>query len=109
MLDEELVRHRTAAYGMGYTTKGWPRPKRVPGVLWLLIRRPVNTVSASISIGGMPERAREILGLPWDARRERRYRRFAAWVRRLAPLIDRLPRRWHMAPLPARAFARTGR
>ncbi len=26
-LDDELVRHRTAAYGVGYATKGWPRPR----------------------------------------------------------------------------------
>lgn len=109
MCEEELVRHRTAAYGMGYTTKGWPRPRRLHPMIWRLIRLPINSVSASISIGGMPEKGREILGLPWDEHRERRYQRFAAATRRLAPLIDRLPRRWHMAPLPARAFARVDR
>lgn len=109
MLDEELVRHRTAAYGMGYTTKGWPRPKRLNRLVWKVIRRPLNAVSASLSIGGMPPRGREVLGLPWDEGRERRYRRFARLVRALGPLIDRLPRRWRMAPIPARAFAREGR
>lgn len=106
MLDEELVRHRTAAYGMGYTTKGWPRPKRVHPVAWAIIRRPLDAVSASISIGGMPERGREILGLPWDARRQRRYERFTRVVRALRPAIDRAPRRWRMHPIPAAAFAR---
>jgi uncharacterized protein (DUF2236 family) len=66
----------------------------------------VNAVSSSLSIGGMPARGREVLGLPWDERRERRYRRFAAAVRATDPLVRRLPRRWRMHPIPAAAFAR---
>ena len=77
-LEERLVAHRTASYGVGYATKGWPRPKQVPQPVWWLVKRPVNAVSSSITIGGMPPRGREILGLPWDDARERRYQRFAA-------------------------------
>ena len=29
-LEQRLVAHRTASYGVGYATKGWPRPERVP-------------------------------------------------------------------------------
>ncbi len=105
-LAEELVAHRTASYGVGYARKGWPRPKRVPRAVWWLVRRPVNAVSSSITTGGMPPRGRELLGLPWDARRERRWQRFAATCRALAPLYDRLPARWRMHPIPLRAFAR---
>jgi hypothetical protein len=32
-LEERLVAHRTAAYGVGYATKGWPRPKQIPKLL----------------------------------------------------------------------------
>ncbi len=67
-LEERLVAHRTASYGVGYATKGWPRPKQIPRPVWWLVKRPVNAVSSSLTIGGMPPRAREILGLPWDAR-----------------------------------------
>jgi len=109
MLDEELVRHRTAAYGLGYTTKGWPKPRAINPLVWKLIERPVNAVSSSLSLGGMPARGREVLGLPWDETRERRYQRFASLVRRARPIIDALPRRWRMHPIPARAFAREGR
>ncbi len=45
-LEHRLVRHRTAAYGVGYATKGWPRPARVPRPLWWLVRRPVNAISS---------------------------------------------------------------
>ena len=108
-LAERLVAHRTAKYGVGYATKGWPRPKQVPPLLWWLARRPVNTFSAFLTIGGLPPRARELLDLPWSERQERRYQRFAAWWRALAPVYDRLPARWRMHPIPLRAYRREGR
>lgn len=108
-LAERLVAHRTAAYGVGYATKGWPRPKQVPAPLWFLLKRPINAISSSITIGGMPPEAREILGLPWDERRERRYRQFAALSRALHPLYARLPARFRLHPIAVRAYAREGR
>jgi len=108
-LEERLVAHRTAAYGVGYATKGWPRPKQVPRLLWLMIERPVNAISSSITIGGMPPRGREILGLPWDAKRERRYQRFAAIIRALHPVYARLPGKLRLHPIALRAFQREGR
>jgi uncharacterized protein (DUF2236 family) len=108
-LAERLVAHRTAAYGVGYVTKGWPRPKQVPAPLWFLLRRPVNALSAFITTGGMPQRGRELLGLPWDEKRERRYQRFAAACRSLNPLYERLPGTLRMHPIALRAYAREGR
>jgi uncharacterized protein (DUF2236 family) len=105
MLEERLVAHRTATYGVGYATKGWPRPKGFSRWAWWLVRRPLDAVSSSLTIGGMPPRAREILGLPWDEVRERRYRRFARVCRALAPAYDRLPARWRMHPIARRAYA----
>jgi uncharacterized protein (DUF2236 family) len=105
-LEHRLVRHRTAAYGVGYATKGWPRPPQVPPLVWWLVRRPFNAFSAFVTIGGMPAPAREILGLPWDAARERRYRRFARVVRALDPVVRRFPARLRLHPIAARAFAR---
>ena len=106
MLSERLVRHRTAAYGVGYATKGWPRPDRVPRPLWWLVRRPLDAVSSLLTIGGLPAPAREVLGLPWSEARERRYRRLARAVRGLDPLLRRLPRSVTHHPIAARAFAR---
>ena len=107
-LEERLIAHRTASYGVGYATLGWPRPKRVPTWLWWLVRRPVNAVSSAITIGGMPARGREILGLPWDERRERRYQWFARASRALDGVYRRLPARWRMHPIAVRAYAREG-
>jgi len=106
MLAERLVRHRTAAYGVGYATKGWPRPAALPAPVWAVLSRPLNSVSAFITIGGMPERGRELLDLPWTPGQERAYRRFARGVRALDPVVRRLPRSLTMHPIAARAFAR---
>ena len=108
-LAERLVAHRTASYGVGYSTRGWPRPTQVPKALWWLVKRPVNAVSSSITIGGMPPRGREILGLPWDDRRERRYQRFARTCRALDSAYRRLPGRYRLHPIALRAFQRAGR
>ncbi len=101
-----LVRHRTAAYGVGFATKGWPRPAKIPAPLWAVVSRPLNAVSAFVTIGGMPEPGRRILALPWTDRQERRYRRFARAVRAAHPVLRQLPARWRLHPIAAQAFAR---
>jgi uncharacterized protein (DUF2236 family) len=108
-LDERLVAHRTAAYGVGYATKGWPRPQQVPAPLWFVVKRPINTFSSFLTIGGMPAEGREILGLPWSEKRERRYQRFAAVSRSLNPVYSRLPGKLRLHPIALRAFKREGR
>lgn len=81
MLDEIVVAHPTAKYGVGYVTKGFPCPKGVSPVLWRLISPVFNPVAAFLTTGGLPPRARVLLGLPWSDRQERRYQRFAAFWR----------------------------
>ena len=78
MIDEIVVAHPTAKYGVGYVTKGYPCPKGVPPALWRLISAVFNPPAAFLTTGGMPPRTRELLGLPWSERQERRYQRFAA-------------------------------
>lgn len=78
MIDEIVVAHPTAKYGVGYVTKGFPRPKGVPPFAWRLIAPIFNPVAAFLTTGGMPPRTRDMLGLPWSDRQERRYQRFAA-------------------------------
>ena len=65
------------------------------GALWRLIAPVFNPVAAFLTTGGMPPRARDLLGLPWSDRQERRYQRFAAcWRSRPVNWVwDRLPMR----------------
>jgi uncharacterized protein (DUF2236 family) len=81
MIDKTVIAHPTAEYGVGYVTKGFPCPKGVPPVLWRLISLVFNPVAAFLTTGGMPPRTRDMLGLPWSERKERRYQRFAAICR----------------------------
>jgi uncharacterized protein (DUF2236 family) len=93
MMDEILVPHQTAKYGVGYVTKGFPRPKGVSPLVWRLVSSLFNPVAAFITTGGMPPRARDMLDLPWSDRKERGYQAFAAlWRSRPVNWVwDRLP------------------
>lgn len=95
MLDEVVVAHPTARYGVGYVTKGFPCPKGVPPLLWRAIAPVFNPLAAFLTTGGLPARAHALLQLPWTDRQERRYQRFAALCRSRPVnwLWDRLPMR----------------
>jgi uncharacterized protein (DUF2236 family) len=56
----------------------------------------------------MPPRTREILGLPWDDRKERRYQRFAALCRSRAvnQAWELLPMKLRYVPYAREGFAR---
>ena len=105
MIDEIVVAHPTAKYGVGYVTKGFPCPRGVPPALWRVIALVFNPVAAFLTTGGMPPRTRVLLGLPWSDRQERRYQRFAAlWRTRPVNWVwDHLPMR-----LRYNEFARSG-
>jgi uncharacterized protein (DUF2236 family) len=93
MLEQIVVAHPTAKYGVGYVTKGFPCPKGVSPLAWRLISVLFDPVAAFLTTGGMPPRARDLLGLPWGDRREKAYQAFAAvWRSRPVNWVwDRLP------------------
>lgn len=107
MLDEIVVAHPTAKYGVGYVTKGFPRPKGVSPLVWRLVAPVFNPVAAFLTTGGMPPRARDLLGLPWGPRRERAYQLFAAaWRSRPVNWAwDRLPMTVRYNTYAQRGFA----
>ncbi|MFV9634614.1 oxygenase MpaB family protein [Mycobacterium neumannii] len=108
MLDEIVVAHKTAVYGVGYVTKGFPRPQGVPAWAWKLIAPAFNPLAAFLTTGGLPPRARELLQLPWTERQERRYQRFAAlWRSRPVNWVwDRLPMTWRYNSYAQKGYAR---
>ncbi|HEY4456349.1 MAG TPA: oxygenase MpaB family protein [Pseudonocardiaceae bacterium] len=63
--------------------------------LWRVPSAPLGTAAHFITAGTLPPRARELLGLRWNAVDQRRFDRFVAGVRRTVPL---LPRRLRYVP-----------
>jgi uncharacterized protein (DUF2236 family) len=108
MLEKVIVDHKTARYGVGYVTKGFPSPKGVPPRVWRVVALVFNPVAAFLTTGGMPPRARTLLELPWSDRQERRYQRFAAlWRSRPVNRVwDRLPMRWRYNTFAQAGYAR---
>ena len=105
MMERVLIAHPTAKYGVGYVTKGFPCPKGVSPLVWRAVAPVFNPLAAFLTTGGMPPRARALLGLPWSDRQERRYQRFTAvWRSRPVNMLwDHLPMR-----LRYNGFARDG-
>jgi uncharacterized protein (DUF2236 family) len=105
MIDEIVVAHPTAKYGVGYVTKGFPRPKGVSPLAWRLVSPVFNPVAAFLTTGGMPPRTRDLLDLPWSPRKEKAYQAFAALWR--TQTVNRV---WDRLPLRLRynTFAQTG-
>lgn len=81
MLNEVAVPHKSAKYGVGYVTKGFPCPKGVNPAVWKLVAKAFDPVAAFITTGGLPPRARDLLDLPWSDRQEKAYQAFAAFWR----------------------------
>src|SRR3954462_4297469 len=110
MMNEIVVAHPTAKYGVGYVTKGFPRPKGVSPLLWRLVSPVFNPVAAFLTTGGMPPRTRDLLGLPWSPRKERAYQAFAAlWRTRTVNRIwDQLPMRLRYNTFAQVGYGRSG-
>jgi uncharacterized protein (DUF2236 family) len=108
MVNEVLIPHKTARYGVGYVTKGYPLPPGMKPIVWKVIAPIVNPVAAFITTGGLPARSREQLGLPWSDRKERTYLRFCAVVRAVDPIYRRLPAAARYNKYALKGFAKAG-
>ena len=110
MMDQVVVAHPTAKYGVGYVTKGFPKPKAVHPLVWRLAEPVFNPLAAFLTTGGLPPRARDLLQLPWTDKQERRYQRFAAmWRSRPVNWIwDHLPMRVRYSGYAVKGYARDG-
>ena len=109
MMDEIVVGHKTAQYGVGYVTKGFPKPKGVHPLAWKVVAPVFNPMAAFLTTGGLPPRARVLLNLPWTERQERNYQRFAAFWRS-TPVNwawDRLPMSVRYNKFAQRGYANT--
>ncbi|HEY1919232.1 MAG TPA: oxygenase MpaB family protein [Streptosporangiaceae bacterium] len=78
----------------------------LPGWLWRLVAPLPIRFTVFLSVGLMPPTVRKKMGYAWTGADERRFRRTAAVIRRLWPL---LPERLRYSPYARRGFARDGR
>lgn len=110
MLENVMVPHKSARYGVGYVTKGFPKPKAVSPLAWKIVAPVFNPLAAFLTTGGLPPRARVLLDLPWTDKQERRYQRFAAfWRSRPVNMVwDRLPMSVRYNKFARTAYAKEG-
>jgi len=98
MLDHTLVAHPTA-YAFLEAARRVPPPPRLPAPLrplWRLAADLPGRLQYFVTVGTLPSKARDILGLTWTARDERRLRRLGFAIGRIVPL---LPERMRYFPI----------
>ncbi|GAA4659810.1 oxygenase MpaB family protein [Gordonia humi] len=105
---ERFAPTRTITYATGYLRKGVPGPAWMPKPLWRIASTPLNAALHIVIVGTLPPQMREVCDLDWSARDQRRFDRFAGFMRRINPLINRLPITALYVPWAAQAWAREG-
>ena len=103
-----FVPTRTIGYATGYLRQGVPGPRWMPAPLWRLASTPLNGFLRIAIVGTLPPEMREVCDLHWSETKQRRFDRFAAFMRAVNPLINRLPIRWLYVPWAAEGWERTG-
>ncbi len=103
---ERFVPHKTVLYGTGYIRKGIPGPSWLPKPVWKTLSAPLNAYTRLVLVGTMPVQMRTVCELSWDAKKEKRFQRFAAVMRALNPVFNRLPLGIVYAPWAAKAWRR---
>lgn len=98
----------TIRYATGYLRKGVPGPRWVPKPLWNILAAPLNAYLRTVVVGTVPPQMREACDLPWNDRKERRFQRFAALMRRLNRVFNLLPIRVLFTPWAAAGWKRVG-
>ena len=69
---------------------------------------PVNAYTRLVLVGTLPRQMREVCELEWNIKKEKQFQCFAAVVRALNPLINRLPLVLLYTPWAATAWRRAG-
>ncbi|MFW0783953.1 oxygenase MpaB family protein [Gordonia sp. CPCC 206044] len=107
MLDR-FIPHKTVVYATGYIRKGLPGPKKIPAPVWKVISAPLNGFIRTVVVGTLPQQMRDVCGLEWNTKREKRFQRFAATMRALNPVFNRLPLKWLYVPWAYEAWREIG-
>lgn len=105
---DEFVPTRTILYATGYLRKGLPGPRQIPQPLWRVLSAPLNAALRTVVIGTLPPEMRDVCDLDWTPKKQRRFDRFAGFMRAVNPLVNRLPLRVLYVPWAFEGWVRTG-
>lgn len=100
---DRFVPTKTILYATGYIRQGLPGPRQIPRPLWKVLSAPLNAFIRTVVVGTLPPQMKDVCRLQWSDKKERNFRRFAALMRALNPVFNRLPVRWLYLPWAAEA------
>ena len=98
----------TIMYATGYLRKGIPGPKWMPKPIWKIAGAPLNFAVHTVIVGTLPQEMRDVCKLEWSDRDQRNFDRFAGFMRKIKPLINKLPVKAIYVPWAAEAWERVG-
>ena len=90
---DKFVPTTTIVYATAYLRQGVPGPKWMPAPAWRIVSAPINGALRLVFIGSLPQQMRDVCRLEWTPKQQRRFDRFAAFMRTANPVINRLPLR----------------
>jgi len=105
---DRFVPTKTILYATGYIRQGLPGPRQIPRPLWKVLSAPLNAFIRTVVVGTLPPQMKDVCRLQWSDKKERNFRRFAALMRALNPVFNRLPVRWLYLPWAAEGWKREG-
>ena len=103
-----FVPHKTVVYATGYIRQGLPRPKKIPAPVWKVVSAPLNAFIRTVIVGTLPQQMRDVCGLEWDEKKEKNFQRFAAFMRAMNPLFNRLPLKYLYVPWAYECWQKVG-
>ncbi|CPV91002.1 Uncharacterized protein conserved in bacteria [Mycobacteroides abscessus] len=105
---DRFVPTKTILYATGYIRQGLPGPRQIPRPVWKVLSAPLNAFIRTVVVGTLPPQMKDVCRLEWSDKKERNFRRFAALMRALNPVFNRLPVRWLYLPWAAEGWKREG-
>ncbi|MDS1113822.1 oxygenase MpaB family protein [Gordonia westfalica] len=107
MLDR-FIPHKTIVYATGYIRQGLPRPKKISAPVWKVLSAPLNAFIRTVIVGTLPQQMRDVCGLEWNDKKEKNFQRFAAFMRAINPLFNKLPLKTLYVPWAYEAWQKVG-
>ncbi|GED98987.1 oxygenase MpaB family protein [Gordonia crocea] len=105
---ERFVPTKTIVYATGYLRQGIPGPSFIPKPVWRVVSVPLNAFMRTVIVGTLPQQMRDVCELEWNPRMQKRFDRFAAFMRAMNPVFNRLPMKMLYLQWANEGWERTG-